>query len=225
MATPRASFDTVVVERVTRVYGVTRALAGVSHTFRAGEVASLEGGNGAGKSTLLGILATLSRPTSGEVHWGEYRMPEDRDSIRAAVGLVAHDAMVYPDLTPRESLVLMAVLHGLDDPAARIEAVLAGAGLTPLGDRPARTFSRGQLQRLAVARAELHDPILVLFDEPTTGLDARAVARLEDDIARARSRARIVVLVTHDAAFAERVADVRITLDRGKLAEVRRVAR
>ena len=225
MATPRARFDTVSVDKVTRVYGVTRALAGVTATFRAGEVASLEGGNGAGKSTLLGILATLSRPTSGEVRWGEYRMPDDRESIRAAVGLVAHDAMVYPDLTPRESLALMATLHGLDDPRARIAAVLAGAGLTALGDRPARTFSRGQLQRLAVARAELHDPTLALFDEPTTGLDARAVERLEADIARARSRGRIVVLVTHDAGFAERVADVRITLERGRVAEVRRVAR
>lgn len=223
MATPRASFDSVTADRVTRVYGVTRALAGVSVTFRAGEVASLEGGNGAGKSTLLSILATLSRPTGGEVRWGEYRMPDDRESIRAAVGFVAHEAMVYPDLTPRESLALMATLHGLEDPQARIEAVLAGAGLTALGDRAARTFSRGQLQRLAVARAELHDPTLVLFDEPTTGLDARAVARLEEDIARARSRGRIVVLVTHDAGFAERVADVRITLDRGKVSDVRRV--
>jgi heme exporter protein A len=224
MAPPRASFETVTVDRVTRVYGVTRALAGVSATFRAGEVASLEGGNGAGKSTLLAILATLSRPTAGEVRWGEYQMPDDREAIRATVGLVAHEAMVYPDLTPRESLALMAALHDLDDRGARIEASLARAGLTALGDRPARTFSRGQLQRLAVARAELHDPTLVLFDEPTTGLDARAVARLEEDIARARSRGRIVVLVTHDDAFAGRVADVRITLDRGRIASVRRSA-
>jgi heme exporter protein A len=222
MAIPRASFDTVTADRVTRVYGVTRALAGVSVTFRAGEVASLEGGNGAGKSTLLGILATLARPTSGEVRWGDYRMPDDRESIRAAVGLVAHEAMVYPDLTPRETLALMASLHGLDEPRERIESLLAGAGLTALGDRPARTFSRGQLQRLAVARAELHDPTLVLFDEPTTGLDARAVERLEHDIARARSRGRIVVLVTHDGGFAARVADVRITLERGRVASVRR---
>ncbi len=222
MVTPRARFDTVDVDKVTRVFGVTRALAGVTVTFRAGEVASLEGGNGAGKSTLLSILATLSRPTAGEVRWGDYRMPEDRAAIRASVGLVAHEAMVYPDLTPRESLALMASLHGLDDPKERIEAVLDRAGLKALGDRAARTFSRGQLQRLAVARAELHDPTLVLFDEPTTGLDARSVAVLEEDIARARSRKRIVVVVTHDAGFAERVADVRVTLERGRVAEVRR---
>ncbi len=222
MAPPRARFDSVIVDKVTRVFGVTRALAGVSVTFRAGEVASLEGGNGAGKSTLLGILATLSRPTAGEVRWGDYRMPDDRAAIRASVGLVAHEAMVYPDLTPRESLALMASLHDLDDPKARIEAVLDRAGLRPLGDRAARTFSRGQLQRLAVARAELHDPTLVLFDEPTTGLDARSVAVLEEDIARARSRGRIVVVVTHDAGFAGRVADVRVTLERGRVAEVRR---
>lgn len=216
------AFTEVHAEKVTRVYGATRALAGVTLTFRAGEVTTLEGGNGAGKSTLLSILATLSRPTTGEVAWGELRWPEDRQEIRAQVGLVAHDAMVYPDLTARESLDLMASLHHMANPDEAVAAALHRSGLRELADRPARTFSRGQLQRLSLARAELHDPGLLLFDEPTTGLDKGAVARLEEGLRDARARGRVVVLVTHDHAFAERVADVRVTLTRGKVTAIDR---
>ncbi|MFO0630971.1 MAG: ABC transporter ATP-binding protein [Polyangiales bacterium] len=216
------AFTEVRAEKVTRVYGATRALAGVTLTFRAGEVATLEGGNGAGKSTLLSVLATLARPTSGEVRWGDLRWPDDRQEIRAQVGLVAHDAMVYPDLTARESLALMASLHHLADPAAAVESALQRAGLRDLAERPGRTFSRGQLQRLSLARAELHDPSLLLFDEPTTGLDQGAVARLEQGLREARDRGRVVVVVTHDMGFAARVADVRITLTRGRVSAIDR---
>jgi heme exporter protein A len=95
-------------------------------------------------------------------------------------------------------------------------------GLKEIADRPARTYSRGQLQRLALARAELHDPSLLLFDEPTTGLDAAATARLERAIDDARARGRVVVVVTHDHAFAARVADVRVTLERGRVKDLAR---
>lgn len=215
-------FDEVTVEKVTRVYGATRALASVSMRFRAGEVASIEGGNGAGKSTLLNVLATLVRPSAGEVRYGPYTLHDDRAALRSSIGLVAHEAMVYPDLTARESLRFNADLHGLRD--ADIPAALERVGLREIADRPARTFSRGQLQRLALARAELHDPSLLLFDEPTTGLDLHATARLERAIASARARGRIVVLVTHDHAFAARVADVRITMERGRVRSVCAVA-
>ncbi len=220
--TERARFDEVRVEKVTRVYGATRALAGVTLTFRAGEVCSIEGGNGAGKSTLLLTLATLVRPTSGRVAYGEYELPEDRDEVRAAVGLVGHEAMVYPDLTARESLRLMASLHDLDEAAARVEEALRAVGLAELADRPARTLSRGQMQRLALARAELHDPSLLLFDEPTTGLDPQATRRLVKAVRAASERGRVVVLVTHDMPFAEQVADVRVTLERGRVKSVSR---
>ena len=215
------AYREVVVERVTRVYGATRALAGVTVTFRAGEVAVIEGGNGAGKSTLLSILSTLARPTAGALRWGDYVMPDDRDEIRASLGLVAHESLLPPDLSPRESLTITAALYGLR--AADVVApALASVGLAELAERPARTFSRGQLQRLALARATLHDPTLLLFDEPTTGLDAASVARLERFIADARARERIVVVVTHDPGFAARVADVRVTMERGRVKETLR---
>ncbi|MEZ4390471.1 MAG: heme ABC exporter ATP-binding protein CcmA [Polyangiales bacterium] len=214
--TPR--FDVVEALKVTRVFGATRALAGVSLSFRAGEVTSVEGGNGAGKSTLLNVLATLLRPTAGDVRYGEYTLSADRMMLRASIGLVGHEAMVYPDLTARESLAFMARLHGRRD--ADLAGALARVGLKEIADRPARTYSRGQMQRLALARAELHDPSLLLFDEPTTGLDAAATRRLEAAIEAARSRGRVVVLVTHDHAFASRVATVRVTMERGRVREV-----
>lgn len=215
-------FDAVEVLKLTRVFGATRALAGVSLSFRAGEVTSVEGGNGAGKSTLLHVLATLLRPTSGEVRYGEYTLSEDRMLLRASIGLVGHEAMVYPDLTARESLTFMARLHGR--PGADVPGALARVGLKDIADRPARTYSRGQMQRLALARAELHDPSLLLFDEPTTGLDVASSRRLELAIEAARSRGRVVVLVTHDHAFANRVATVRVTMERGRVREVVRSA-
>ena len=116
--TDRIRFDQVSVDKLTRVYGATRALAGVTLTFQAGEVCSVEGSNGAGKSTLLLVLATLVRPTAGRVRYGAYELPDDREDVRGAIGLVGHEAMVYPDLTVRESLSLMATLHDLPSPDA-----------------------------------------------------------------------------------------------------------
>ncbi len=210
-------YEEVSLHKVTRVYGATRALAGVSLRFRAGEVVSVEGPNGAGKSTLLAVLSTLARPTAGRVRWGDMGMPDDAPQIRASLGLVAHEALVYPDLTPRENLRLLGTLHALPDPAAAADEALRAVGLLPLADRPSRTFSRGQMQRLALARATLHDPQLLLFDEPTTGLDPSATGRLERAIAAARQRGCIVVMVTHDLAFAGRVADRRVQLVRGRV--------
>jgi heme exporter protein A len=212
-------FESVTAHQLTKVYGPTRALAGVTLTFRAGAVTTLEGPNGAGKSTLLALLSTLARPTAGSLQYGEYDPREDLDVIRPAIGLVAHDAMVYPDLTARESLALYANLYELPDPDAAVARAVERSGLKEIAHRPARTFSRGQLQRLALARAQLHDPKLLLFDEPTTGLDAASTERVAAAIEAARAAGKIVVLVTHDASLAERVGDLRVFLERGRVRE------
>jgi heme exporter protein A len=214
-------FPAVVVDRVTRIYGATRALSGVSVTFRGAQVTTVEGGNGAGKSTLLAVLSTLARPTSGTVCYGDLTLPEDRDEVRPLVGLVAHASMVPPELTAREALTITAKLQDLPEVSTVVDRTLASMGLEELAERPARTYSRGQLQRLALARALLPDPALLLFDEPTTGLDAASVARVEGAIARARGDGCVVVVVTHDLAFAERVGDVRVQLTRGRVSSVR----
>lgn len=218
-------FDRVTATGLTKLYGPTRALGGVSLTLRAGEVTSLEGPNGAGKSTLLSLLATLARPTSGMLRYGEFDPRRDLEEIRPAIGLVAHEALVYPDLTPRETLTLLARLYQLPNPRNAIERAIERAGLDEIADRAARTFSRGQLQRLALARAQLHDPTLLLFDEPTTGLDVNAAERVAQAIEMARAAGKIVVVVTHDASLAARVADVRVFLERGRIARTDRCPR
>jgi heme exporter protein A len=211
------AFERVVVDNVTKVYGPTRALAGVSLVLDAGTVTVLEGPNGAGKSTLLGILATLARPTSGTVRYGDLDARDDIEVIRPEIGLVAHEALVYPDLTARESLRLFGRLYEIDHLEERVAQALAETGLVEIADRAARTFSRGQLQRLSLARAQLHAPKLMLFDEPTTGLDAASTERAVSAIERARDRKKIVVVVTHDRVLAERVATKRVRLERGRV--------
>jgi heme exporter protein A len=216
----RVAYGRVEVERVSLAYGSTRALAGVTVAFDAGTVSTLEGPNGAGKSSLLSVLATLARPSAGAVRMGEFLLPEDRDLVRPTIGLVAHDALVYPDLTARESLALFARWYRVQDPAAALARVIETYALGPFVDRPARTLSRGQLQRVALARATVHEPTLLLFDEPTTGLDHASTERVAGAIEDARAKGRIVVVVTHDRALAERVADRRVFLGRGRVERV-----
>jgi heme exporter protein A len=213
-------FETVTSRDLTKIYGSTRALAGVSLTFRSGMVTTLEGPNGAGKSTLLALLSTLARPTSGSLAYGEYNPREDLDVIRPAIGLVAHEALVYPDLSPRESLSLLADLYELPQRETAVKRAIERTGLGEIAHRPARTFSRGQLQRLALARAQLHDPKLLLFDEPTTGLDRVSTERVAAAIESARKEGKIVVLVTHDHGLAERVGDLRVFLEHGKVKQL-----
>jgi heme exporter protein A len=213
-------FDKVTARGLTKLYGATRALAGVSITLRAGTVTTLEGPNGAGKSTLLSLLATLAKPSSGKLRYGQLDPARDLDLIRPAIGLVAHEALVYPDLTPRESLAMLAQLYDLSDAAERVGAAVESAGLREIAGRPARTFSRGQLQRLSLARALLHDPMLLLFDEPTTGLDTASTERVVKAIGSARAGGRIVVVVTHDHDLAARVGDARVFIEKGRVARV-----
>lgn len=216
----RERFTRVEVERVSLAYGPTRALTNVSVSFDAGTVSTLEGPNGAGKSTLLNVLATLARPTSGAVRYGEFELPDDRALVRPSIGLVAHEALVYPDLTGRESLELFARWYRVDDPAAAIAKVIETYALGSFVDRPVRTLSRGQLQRVALARATVHEPSLLLFDEPTTGLDHASTERVAAAIESARARGCVVIVVTHDRPLAERVADRRVFLQRGRVERV-----
>ncbi|MFW6066797.1 MAG: heme ABC exporter ATP-binding protein CcmA [Myxococcota bacterium] len=214
-----ADFSEVRAEGLVKVFGATRALAGVSLTLPAGAITSVEGPNGSGKSTLLAILAGLMRPTRGRVVYGnrEARGGPAAAALRRRLGILGHRAMLYPDLTGRENLRLFARLYGLGDPDARIAALLRRFEIGAFVDRPARTWSRGQMQRVALARALLHEPRLLLLDEPTTGLDARGAAHLVDVLKAERSRGAILLLVTHDAPLAERLADRRVHLDRGRV--------
>lgn len=215
------SFDTVTCTGVTKIYGRTRALAGVDLTFRAGEVTALLGANGAGKTTLVSILSTLLRPTAGEVRYGELAHPEAARRLRGAIGLVSHAALVYPQLSALENLRFFGRLYGLTDANERSEAVLERVGLQRSAwNRAAGTYSRGMLQRLALARALLPEPRLLLLDEPFTGLDREASERLMEILRDARGQSRLLVLVTHDLEGAARLADRTAILARGRIARL-----
>jgi len=210
-------FDRVATQDLTKSYGATRALSGVDLVFPAGSVTAVEGPNGSGKTTLLSLLGLLASPTRGTILFGD-RDANRTPGLRRHVGLLAHAAMIYPDLNARENLQLFAALYGVSGPGA-LERERERFGLGSWAERPARTYSRGQLQRVALARALLHQPSLLLLDEPSTGLDAASVERLTTAIQVERTRGAIIVLVTHDDALSERIADRRIRLARGRLLE------
>lgn len=204
----------VELRAVTKTYGPVRALVGVSVEFAAGRVSMVVGPNGSGKSTLLSILGTLTRPTSGKVSHGA--LGQTREQVRTVLGWVGHDSLCYGDLTGRENIELAARLHGLEGPPA-FEAARARFELGAFAERPFRTYSRGQRQRVALARALVHAPMLLLLDEPTTGLDAKSVEALREVLRAEAGRGAVVVVITHDEGFAAAAGDVRVALDRGRI--------
>ncbi len=207
-----------VVEAIAleRRFGPVAALHGVTLAVQPGEVVLLLGPNGAGKSTLLRCLAGLARPTRGTVRVGGIDLSRD-PSARGVIGMLSHVAMVYDDLTPRENLRFAATLHEIADPTERIDAALRAAALDEHADRPVRGFSRGMLQRLALARATLHAPAVLLLDEPFTGLDARATEALRARVADERERGRVQICVTHDPAELWDVATRVVVLVAGRV--------
>lgn len=201
---------------VTKTYPpAVRALRGVSARFRAGRVSVITGANGSGKSTLLAIVGTLAAATSGKVSHGG--LGKTREAVRRELGWLGHDALCYADLTGRENIELAARLHGIAVDAA-FEAARARFLLGAFAERPFRTYSRGQRQRIALARALVHEPKLLLLDEPTTGLDREGVVILEKVIRGEADRGAVVIVVTHDDAFAKAVSDERLHLERGEVA-------
>src|SRR5581483_1441405 len=157
---------------LVRRYGEREALAGVSATVPAGATLVVFGPNGAGKSTLLRVLATLLRPHGGEARVLGAVLPEDGWKVRARVGFLAHEPLLYRDLTGRQNLRYHARLFGVGD--ERVEELLAAVGLERRADEPLRSLSRGMVQRLAACRAVLHDPDVLLLDEPRANLDPAA---------------------------------------------------
>jgi heme exporter protein A len=216
--TTSTAHGALVLRQVGKTYAGHRALIDVSTTFAPGRVSAVLGPNGAGKSTLLGILSTLVPPTKGTVRWGEMTLGRASDA-RARIGYVGHDPGLYGDLTARENLALFAELYGVPRPVERAAEMLARVGLGDVAvQAPARTFSRGMSQRLALARALLHEPDLLLFDEPSSALDPSGAAWLQEELAAERDAGRIVVLVTHDLEAAAAVAEHVVVLRRGRVA-------
>jgi len=196
------------VRDITKSFGPVRALRGVTLTVARGEALAIFGPNGAGKTTLLKIASTLMRPSSGQVLlFGAD--PSQAPHLRRLIGMVSHHSYLYPGLTGLENLLFTARLYGLPDAASRADALLNAVGLGDRGDDLVRTYSRGMTQRLSIARALVHDPQILLLDEPYTGLDRQAAAAFTE-LLRAMRGARTIVLTTHSieqgVALSDRVA-------------------
>jgi len=218
-ASPRPSealdFTDLTVDEVSRSFGRRRALSRVSVQAAQGEILGILGPNGAGKSTLLGILATLLRPTSGRVRYGGIT-DTGGAALRARIGVLGHDLFLYPELTARENLEFFAALHAVEQPARAAADALDRAGLGARGDEPVSAFSRGMRQRVALERALIHQPRLLLLDEPFTGLDDASASALVARLRALRQSGAILVVATHDLELAEGLLDKALFLRDGR---------
>ena len=206
----------VEVQKVTRLFGATAALRGVSCRFEAGTMTFVQGANGAGKSTLLAIVGTVLRPTSGAVLYHPFGA--DRRVARCHIGWVGHESHCYRELTGRENVSFAGELFGITDPAV-VQATCDRVGAGAFFDQPVGTLSRGQRQRVALARALVHSPSILLLDEPQTGLDATTMDRFDDVLRAERERGVILIIVSHQGAWADQWGGRRLTLERGRILE------
>jgi len=188
----------IVVRKLVKRFGLKTVLRGLDFEVKAGEFVAILGPNGAGKTTFLRILATLSRPSLGEVSIAGFPLPTQAAAVRRRLGVVTHLPLLYGDLTAEENLRFYGRLYSLDSLNARITEVLKLVGLFERRFDLVRTFSRGMQQRLAIGRAVLHDPEVILFDEPHTGLDQEACVMLDNVLREVAARGRTVVMTSHD---------------------------
>lgn len=206
-------------QRLSKTFGHRTVLSWLDLEVAEGESVALIGSNGAGKTTLLRCLAGLVRPTEGRVLW--FGQPATADpSARRLLGMAAHESFLYPSLSPRENLVFAARMYGMPRPADRAEDLIAGAGLLMHADRPCARLSRGMRQKVAVLRALVHDPPIVLLDEPFSGVDAEGTAWLIRVLEELRARGRALCFATHDEQAAAALADRVLHLRAGRFEEM-----
>ncbi len=214
----------LVVEAVGKDFGHQQALCAVSFSVEEGEFVALMGANGAGKTTLLRILAGLARPTSGVVRLADIDLKRAGPGLRRRIGFVSHASLLYPELTGRENLEFQARLFGVEGLEQVIGALDELLDLAPILDRPAGVLSRGNLQRLTIARALLHAPRVLLLDEPFTGLDEASAARLQRMLTAVVASGRTVIMTTHDRTLLEAGPHRIIRLESGVVVEDRTLA-
>lgn len=205
------------VKGLVKTFGPKPVLRGVDFAVAQGEFVALLGPNGAGKTTFLRILATLSRPRAGGVRIAGYVLPGQSAAVRRRLGVVSHLPLLYGDLTAEENLHFFGRMYALENRAERVREVLELVGLYPRRRDLVREFSRGMQQRLAIGRAVMHRPDVLLFDEPHTGLDQDARNMLDTVLREITSGGRTVVMTTHDLDRAAELADRVDILSRGKI--------
>ena len=213
---PMGNVPAVATEHLTKVFGTRKAVDDVTFALEEGAFLSIFGPNGAGKTTLLRMLSTLARPSAGKASICGSDVSEQADEVRSLIGMISHAPMLYPDLTALENLELYARLYGVADPEASARRMLDAVGLSHRRLDPVRTFSRGMVQRAAIARALVHDPRVVFLDEPYSGLDPHAVDIFDELIAQVRGN-RTFVMVSHDLQKGFDMCTHALVLARGRV--------
>jgi len=206
------------VRRLVKTFGWKPVLRGLDFHVEPGEFVALLGPNGAGKTTFLRILASLSRPSMGDVTVGGYRLPGQAAAVRRILGVVSHQPLLYGDLTAEENLRFFGRLYGVPRLETRLREVLEMIGLSARRRDLVRQYSRGMQQRLAIGRAVLHEPEIMLFDEPHTGLDQEASHMLDEVLRQVAARGRTVVMTSHDLLRSAELATRVDILSRGVIA-------
>lgn len=207
------------VERLTKMYGERIAVDGVSFTVGAGEIFGLLGPNGAGKTTTISCLSGLLRPTSGSIRIGGYDVVQDGVRARGSVGVIPQELAIYPEISARQNLEYWGAVQGLsrEQLAERIEPILDRVGLSARAKEPVKNFSGGMKRRLNIAVGLIHDPKVLLMDEPTVGVDPQSRTHILDLI-RERARAGVAILyTTHYMSEAEELCDQLAIIDHGKV--------
>jgi ABC-type multidrug transport system ATPase subunit len=212
-----STISKIEVRGVTRLFGAHAALRAVDVTFAPGPITFVQGHNGAGKSTLLSIVGTVLRPTDGHVVYAP--LGTNRALVRQHIGWVAHESHCYAELTGKENVELAARIYGVD-PVEGWQRMSERVQAQRFGRQPVGTLSRGQRQRIALARALVHSPAVLLLDEPLTGLDQGASQRLEEILIEERDRGTIVIVVSHTLGMAERMGGRKVQMHNGRIQSI-----
>lgn len=207
------------IHNLVKQYDLLTVLRQLSLSIQRGEFVALLGPNGSGKSTLLRLLCALTRPTSGEIRIGGWSLPTEAYAVRSQIGLVSHKPLFYENLTATENLMFVGRLYNIPagELADRIKQLLDDVGLGKRAHTLARTFSRGMQQRLSIARALLHNPDVLLFDEPYTGLDQNAASILDDLLRQAHGAGKTILMTTHQLERAETLVHRVVILKKGQV--------
>lgn len=206
------------IKKLVKAFGSRVVLRGIDLHIPPGQFVTLMGANGAGKTTLLNIVATLSKLTAGQVIIGGVDIRTQAAYIRRYIGLVSHKTLLYDDLSAEQNLTFYAKMYDVEDRERRIETVLQQVGLWGRQKDPVRTYSRGMQQRLAIARSILHDPPILLLDEPDTGLDQHAAGMLSELLAAVDTHRRTVLMTSHNLERSFNLGDRVLILANGKIA-------
>lgn len=207
------------IKGLIKTIGDKMILRGINLSIEKGESIAILGPNGAGKSTVLKIIAGLIKPTDGEVKINGMDFKRDSYEVKRKIGFLSHNSFLYDHFTPLENLKFFGELYGVEDVDKKAKQLVDEVGLSFFMHDPVRSFSRGMLQRIAIARAIIHDPEILLFDEPHTGLDQEAIKILNEVIIKMKNNGSTVIMVTHDFHQAVKTCDRVMIFRKGKLVE------